>query len=69
MKATYYEEDWVAIVEIIDDTSTDEIEEFKLKVVTTLESGGIIEPKSDGSIFDVCQKRDENDIYELVKHE
>ncbi len=61
--ADYYEDDWVAEVQILDDTSDNEFERYKLKVVSKM----FVTPEN-GHIFDVEQKHDcGNLVFELRK--
>jgi len=65
---TYYEDDWAAEVQILNDTSDTKFERYKLKVVKTIESSEIFKLAEDGHIFDVEQRKDcGNIVFELIK--
>ena len=66
MTASYFEEGWEARVHILDDTSDEEFERYKLRVVHTVEESELLGPIEDGKVFDVIQKRGEG-TFELIK--
>jgi len=68
MKAMYYEDGWVAKVQILDDTSDAEIERLKLKIIETIEESSTIETPADEHVFDVTQRFDNyGEIYEVIR--
>lgn len=56
-KMIYREDDWKAEVEVLEDTSDDEWERYKLKVVKTLRESRMYKSTPDGEIFSVEQKK------------
>lgn len=56
-RGVYREDDWKAIVEVLEDTSDNEWKRYKLKVVRTLVESRIYNPTPDGEEFDVCHLR------------
>lgn len=54
----YREEDWIAKVEIVEDSSDDEWYRYKLRVLGTVISSRFFKTPEDGHVFDVCFKKD-----------
>lgn len=54
----YREDDWVAEVEIVKDSSDDEWKRFELKVIRTIQESRIFKPTPDGTIFECCVKKE-----------
>ena len=65
----YYEDDWKAEVEILEDLSDEKILKYKLKVVRTIQESKIFKPTPDGDVFVAwCKKDYENQIW-ILKEE
>jgi hypothetical protein len=58
MRKIYKEDDWMALVEILEDLSDDEFDRFKLKVVRTIRPSKIFKPVPNGTEFQVEQRKD-----------
>ena len=50
----YHEDDWIAEVEVVKDTSDDEYTRFELKVIRTIRESKIYKPTPEGTTF-VCE--------------
>jgi hypothetical protein len=53
----YREDDWVAFVEVLEDTSDKEWERYKLKVIKTIKETNIYKPILEGTEFCVEAKK------------
>jgi len=57
-QAEYREDDWKALVEIVEDQCDDEWIKYKLKVIETLHKSRMYKPVEDGHIFEVTCRKD-----------
>ena len=58
----YYEDDWIAEVEIVRNMSTDKALSYELKVIRTVQESKIYKPTEDGTIFNFYENRDAKGI-------
>jgi hypothetical protein len=69
-RATYAEDDWIALVEVLEDLSTREREAYRLRVVRTLQPSAWLRPVADGTRFHCDQPRNQAGlIFTLTRNE
>lgn len=56
-RGIYREDDWKAIVQVLEDNSDEEWKRFKLRVIRTLAESRIYNPTADGEEFEVSHLR------------
>ena len=65
LKAIYEEDDWIAEVEILEDNCGEISEEYKLKVIKTIQESKIYSPVANGQIFKASQVRSNPIVFVL----
>lgn len=53
----YYEDGWMAEVEILEDNSDEEWKRYKLKVIRTIIESELYNPIEDGTVFEVSRRK------------
>ena len=53
----YYEDDWIAEVEVVKDKSNEEYISYDLKVIKTIQESNIYKPTPNGTIFNFTEIR------------
>ncbi len=63
----YSEDDWVARVEVVENTSDTDWWRFKLKVLNTIQESTMYGPQENGTEFVADRRRDYSGIWRMEK--